>query len=276
MDMLQAEFRVVAADEYLWQLKQNKRLPRRSVLITIDDGFENSLRVIHPVMEQRQLPWVLLTTTQALDQPGAVLWFAGLRAVCLYAAGGRIELLGRCWTLEDVPGRLRAWQEMIHWAGQFPAHESLSAAQKLMGTHWSEVSADYAASFCSMLTEDQLCLLAASGLVEIGCQTKTHPFLPCVADARLGEEIDEPTRRLAELLGCPIRTFAYPAGQYGPREIERVAKAGLDCAFALHPVLGRVPRYEIPRSGVYDPSPAVVRAKSLGLDTVLRSMGMKR
>jgi peptidoglycan/xylan/chitin deacetylase (PgdA/CDA1 family) len=274
MDMLRAEFHVLSADEYLAHLDRGKPIPRRSVLITIDDGLENNYTVIQPIMEQRQLPWVLFTPTQALEQDDRLLWFAMLRGICLYSRKQQLALLGRTWSLNGNGGRARIFSEMVGWAAKFCAEESREAVLALSADTVADVPESYINNFCRLMTADQLCQLAKSPLVEIGCHTKFHPFLPHVSARELSVEIDGATRCLCDLLNRKIRTFAYPSGYYGWRELERVAALGYDCAFAVVPRLNAMSRFEIPRVGVYGPSPSVLRAKALGLSAVLKSFGV--
>ena len=275
MDLLRSEFRVISAEEYLWHLNNKRRFARRSILITLDDGYENNYSVVRPIMEERQLPWVLFSTTQALDEPDCPLWFAGLRAVCLYAPRRQIELLGCRWDLGDTTRRLRVCDQVVKWAERGLGEERIQSVRDWVSAHWTSVPQAYEHSFCTMMTAGQLYELDQSPLVETGCHTRSHPFLTRVPDDRLHLEIDEPSARLASLLGRRIRMFAYPAGVYGRREVERVSSLGFDCAFAVIPTLNRTSRYEIPRVGIYDPGLAVVRAKALGLVALLRSLGIK-
>ncbi len=274
MELLSAEFRVLSADEFLWHLDRGRAPPRRSVLITFDDGFENNATVVQPIMERRGLPWVLFTTTAALNQPGCILWFSALRGVCLYSRAASISLLGGSWPLSDRDTRLAAFAGLFRLVSKSPWSRTRPALEDLLAEHFAAVPPPYVQSFCAMMTSAQLRVLAESPLVEVGCHTESHPFLTTVSDEALPQEIDAPTRMLAEIVDRPVRLFAYPAGDYGRREVERVAGAGFACAFAVTPVKRTRPRFEVSRAGVYDPSVNVVRAKSLGVVNILRRVGV--
>jgi peptidoglycan/xylan/chitin deacetylase (PgdA/CDA1 family) len=164
---------------------------------------------------------------------------------------------------------------MTRWVADHSVEQSRDAVLDLVGARAGEVPDSYVKNFCRLMTADQLSSLAKSRLVEIGCHTRSHPFLPRVPDSELTAEIDQSTRRLSDLLNRKIRTFAYPSGAYGPRELERVAGLGYDCAFAVNPLLGKFPKYEIPRVGIYSPSVSVARAKSLGLSSLLKFLNIQ-
>jgi peptidoglycan/xylan/chitin deacetylase (PgdA/CDA1 family) len=73
-------------------------------------------------------------------------------------------------------------------------------------------------------------LCDASGLralwtdgVMIGSHSWTHPHLPAVPARELQREIVDSADQLAQIIGAPVRHFAYPYGAYGNREIEWVS-----------------------------------------------------
>ncbi|MEQ8787690.1 MAG: polysaccharide deacetylase family protein [Pirellulaceae bacterium] len=76
-------------------------------------------------------------------------------------------------------------------------------------------------------TVEQLRALAAAG-VEIGAHTRTHPDLGRIHDPqRLREEVIASADTLAEMVGRPMRYFAFPFGQRENlnREVFRMARA---------------------------------------------------
>jgi peptidoglycan/xylan/chitin deacetylase (PgdA/CDA1 family)/glycosyltransferase involved in cell wall biosynthesis len=69
--------------------------------------------------------------------------------------------------------------------------------------------------------------------VEVGCHSRSHAYLPSLADC----ELDEETARAADdlqSLGLPRpRFFAYPHGQHDKRSRDKVRDAGFVAAFGL-------------------------------------------
>jgi peptidoglycan/xylan/chitin deacetylase (PgdA/CDA1 family) len=276
MELLREEFTIIGGDEYLHHLAGAPGLPPRSILVTFDDGFANNLEVVQPIMEQLGVPWVLFTTTGALRGGPPWLWSTRLKACCLLARTDSFELLGRQWTLGSSYGeRLSTYKQINRLISLQRASLALPPIAAWIESRWPDVPDDYIASHCRLLTASQLNELAKSPLVEIGCHTRSHPFLSQVSDSALAEEVDGAMRDLADVVGRRPRMFAYPSGAYGSREIRQVVASGVRCAFAVAPVLnGRSP-FEVPRYGVYQRSTAIVRAKGLGLGRYLRRFGVE-
>jgi peptidoglycan/xylan/chitin deacetylase (PgdA/CDA1 family) len=75
------------------------------------------------------------------------------------------------------------------------------------------------------LSRDQVIALRAEGF-EIGSHGMTHTRLSQISVADASEELRESKRRLEDLLGEPIATFALPGGHYNDAVLEAAWTAG--------------------------------------------------
>lgn len=80
------------------------------------------------------------------------------------------------------------------------------------------------------LTEAQITEMLQSGLVEIGCHTLDHVYLPQENPTEARRQIDECKRQLEERFNVKVDHFAYPGGYYNERIIEMVREAGFETA----------------------------------------------
>jgi peptidoglycan/xylan/chitin deacetylase (PgdA/CDA1 family) len=80
---------------------------------------------------------------------------------------------------------------------------------------------------------DRLDLPDIAGDVEVGGHTHTHPQLDAVAAARARDEIGRCKALLEEILGAPVRSFAYPHGYSSATVRAMVRAAGFDSACAV-------------------------------------------
>ena len=82
----------------------------------------------------------------------------------------------------------------------------------------------------------QLREVDGSGLVAVGAHTINHPVLKNEDDESCDFEITESIRRLAALLGHPVKYFAYPNGRPGTdfadREMNYLRKNNISIAFS--------------------------------------------
>jgi peptidoglycan/xylan/chitin deacetylase (PgdA/CDA1 family) len=85
------------------------------------------------------------------------------------------------------------------------------------------------------LSWDEVRSLDAETSIDIQAHTRTHPWLPTVDDEHAREEIVGSKHDLEEQLGHPVTSFCYPAGLYGPREVQLVRDAGYRSAVTTDP-----------------------------------------
>ncbi|MBL0494864.1 polysaccharide deacetylase family protein [Aeromonas veronii] len=86
----------------------------------------------------------------------------------------------------------------------------------------------------SLMSGEQVKALAASGHVEIGGHTLTHPRLSQLTAEQQAHEIQENKRQLEALLGHPLLSFAYPYGDMNDSAKEQAITAGYRFAVATN------------------------------------------
>ena len=67
-------YRVVGLDEVADGLDRGTPLPRRSVAITFDDGYEETATVAWPLLKRFGMPATVFVTPAEVDQPGFLTW----------------------------------------------------------------------------------------------------------------------------------------------------------------------------------------------------------
>ncbi|MFQ2191693.1 polysaccharide deacetylase family protein [Aeromonas jandaei] len=85
-----------------------------------------------------------------------------------------------------------------------------------------------------LMNGEQVKALAASGHVEIGGHTLTHPRLSKLPPEQQAHEIQESKRQLETLLGQPLLSFAYPYGDLNDSAKEQAIAAGYRFAVATN------------------------------------------
>jgi glycosyltransferase involved in cell wall biosynthesis/peptidoglycan/xylan/chitin deacetylase (PgdA/CDA1 family) len=97
-----------------------------------------------------------------------------------------------------------------------------------VGFHWYENPPP-------ALTWDEIGELVSTGLIDVQSHTRTHPLLPQVDAERSREEIVVSKREIEAHVPYLLTSFCYPAGLYGPREVEYVRDAGYAAAVTTNP-----------------------------------------
>lgn len=251
------------------------KLPRRSVIITFDDGYRDNLLTALPILEKYQVPATIFIAPGLIDDPSRMWWIEQEQIICAVASlsynlgGQRITRMSR--TREEKLALL----------------VELAIVSKLLST--TELAALMAdlreqsgvrATFSDlMLSWEELKKIALHPLITVGAHTINHLVLTSLSDQEARAEIVESKKKLEDILGIPVPIFAYPFGsreQAGEREARLAQEAGFTCALttrpghlnakaSLHPFL--LPRIALEGQPTPAQSLAVLKWRLSGLPT---------
>jgi peptidoglycan/xylan/chitin deacetylase (PgdA/CDA1 family) len=260
---------------------QSKKLPRRAVAVTFDDGYADNLFNAKPLLEKYDVPATVFITTgytgedrefwwDELDrlflQPGALpgalrlsvkgddrVWELGEAAVYGEPAHRR-NLRWRAWQEDDPSSRHALYRAL--WKLMHPMADGERRQLRNELIRWAGADGS-ARQTHRALTREEVIELARGGLVEVGCHTLTHPQLSALDRDSQRREIYESKAQLEDVLGRPVTSFAYPYGRecdYNGQSVALVREAGFDCGCSTTVgVVGpNADRFQLPRAQVED------------------------
>lgn len=275
LEALRKYSRPISLQRLAAMLRSGER-PRRHVVITFDDGYTDNLYNAKPLLERYEIPATVFVTTGHIDNEQEFMWDELERLLLL--PGTLPEVLSL-----KVQGSVRDWQlgEGVHYSADdyerhrswtvseasdpsprhtlyrslhpmlkpLPQPEQLKVLEQLRAL--AGVEARGRTTHRTMTAEEVL-RLASGGLVEVGSHTVTHPVLSELSTAAQRQEIQESKSQLEEMLGHPVRSFAYPFGAHTEETASLVAEAGYDCACTTVPdivwsgsLLFQLPRIDV-------------------------------
>ncbi len=167
------------------------RLPRRSLVVTFDDGHRNNYRLL-PIFRRYGVRPTIYLVSRVIGTDRHY-WFQhdGVHS----------------WSLMRLTNarRLRALEEQFDFT---PTREYPGDRHALSIAEIEEMK----------------------DAVDFQPHTCFHPVLPSCEEDESRREIIESKNDLDKLLGRPCRSFSYPNGDYGEREIRIAREAGFACA----------------------------------------------
>jgi peptidoglycan/xylan/chitin deacetylase (PgdA/CDA1 family) len=236
---------------------RNGNLPHRAVVLTFDDGYADNLLNAKPLLERHDFPATVFLTTGYLGDKRE-FWWDELERLVLQARTFpgqlRLNINGRLyqWEYEAADHRPNRWYHRYgskNVTGGASRHDHLyfslcnllrrlpeEKRQKAMDELrvWADVNVGVRISH-RPLRPEEVVELAEGELVEMGAHTVTHSVLSALPPAVQRTEIQQSQAFLKELLGCPVRCFAYPHGlqsDYTPETVAIVKAAGFACGCA--------------------------------------------
>jgi peptidoglycan/xylan/chitin deacetylase (PgdA/CDA1 family) len=127
-----------------------------------------------------------------------------------------------------------------------------------------------------LMSAEQVGELAAVGM-EVGSHAATHVRLAGIGPAQLEAEVSGSRATIGELIGAPVRGFAYPYGSMDAAARRAVRDAGYDYACATETPVAELGIMALPRIGVWErDGPRRLAAKRLLFTGDRRQLAAKR
>jgi peptidoglycan/xylan/chitin deacetylase (PgdA/CDA1 family) len=256
---------------------QQGKIPRRSVVITFDDGYADNLTTAKPLLERFHIPATFFLSTGCIEGHREFWWDELERLILqplILPDKLQLSIKGKLYewdldgdvTLNDDRMRenisWRAWEEApgirheiyyLLWQLLKPLEDNerqhlLDQMLQWVGTQ------SLIRSTHSLLRPEEISLLAQGDMIEVGAHSATHVSLPSHSLSYQRDEINGSKRYLEELLGNPLTSFSYPYGDYTPETMALVKDAGFSCACSSHAggVLLNSDHFQLPRLQVPD------------------------
>ncbi len=228
-------------------------LPARAVCVTFDDGYANNCDVAMPILQEHGVPATVFVAPGFLN--GGCM-FNDIVIEAMRKAPGDFDLrelgFGR-YRLTDGVSRMRAVGEVLGKAKYFEPAERLRVVRGVLERSGAPLPTNL------MMTDDQVRTLARND-IEIGAHTMNHPILASIDEVTARKEIFDSKRRLEQIVGAPIRSFAYPNGKpgqdYNRTHVAIAREAGFELAVSTSwgAASARSDLFQIPRVAPWDAS----------------------
>jgi peptidoglycan/xylan/chitin deacetylase (PgdA/CDA1 family) len=249
------------------------QLPHNPAVITFDDGYADNLAQAKPLLERHGIPATVFVTAGQVNS-AREFWWDDIERIFLQSAvlpkSLRLEIAGTTleWDLGDAetydacayegwnvelaenPTRRHAvYRSVCQLLRPLSDARRQETLEKLLA--WSGAQREGRRSHLP-LTRAELTELDAGEIIDVGAHTVTHAHLSSLPMTAQEREIRRGKTALEELLGHPIKTFAYPFGSradFNSESLALVREAGFEMACANFPgrVWRRSDRFQLPR-----------------------------
>jgi peptidoglycan/xylan/chitin deacetylase (PgdA/CDA1 family) len=258
LELIARRGRFVSLSDLVDGLERND-LESGSVALTFDDAYEETLRIVEPLLADFDAP---ATVFAIASGAGREPWWERLsRMIC------RADRLPDRLTIDgtgagNAPRVPEAAQEPVNGTDyrarnaflmdlyrrllHEPYDEREAALTRIAA--WAGAS-DGGSDLARTLTDAELVTLAASSLVDIGSHTVTHPMFAELPEAEQRCELDESKAVLEGVLNRPVTLFSYPNGSASAASERLVAAAGYRaaCASQQDVTFAESNRFRLPR-----------------------------
>lgn len=230
LSFLARNARVVPLQTAADELAQGRIMPR-TVVVTFDDGYEDTLTTAWPLLKRYEVPATLFLTT---GNPGEPFWWDAIAACVMQSQqlppSLSVTVAGseRAYATQDR-GQLLQQLAAVLRAVDVDERRSILTALSAQADHRG------ASAPARALHADEIVRLSGDPLIDIGAHTETHPVLADLPVERQRTEIVGNRRTLQALTGRPILSFSYPNGSFSRVTQGLVRDAGFTAACSSVP-----------------------------------------
>ncbi|MGB3564446.1 MAG: polysaccharide deacetylase family protein [Thermoanaerobaculia bacterium] len=253
LEILRRTANIMPLGELLTAAREGRLAPR-SVALSFDDGYADSLYAAKPLLEAYDAPATVFVVAGCL---GGTFWWDELLDAIVRPPSlpDRLQLTIRDQDYEWRLGGSNRWRrdrlfrQLYRLLRELDADERRAVLQRLAS--WCE-GRPAAPNHRRPLTDEELVELAAGGLIEAGAHGMTHRPLSGLSETEQHHEIAHSKTALEEALGMPVTSFSYPYGleeDFTAKSVALVERSGFDraCTNVCDVVDHATDPYRLPR-----------------------------
>ena len=240
LDLVGRHFRFATLDEIGEQLASGEPFSEPVAAVTFDDGYRDNYEHAFPVLTRKGIPAAVFVVT---DLVGRSCWqihdklFHLMRKAFAAWEDPRRELSELLRALDLPAGHLLRSRSatsspMTSVSALLPelsvvnVRRVMAALEATTGNGFHDVALP--------LTWPMIEEMHRAGII-IGSHTRHHVSLPAESTEMVVEELEGSKRAIEEHLGVPAVHFAYPGGQFTPRDVEALERAGYRFGYTACP-----------------------------------------
>jgi peptidoglycan/xylan/chitin deacetylase (PgdA/CDA1 family) len=171
MELLRRDYRPLSLGEVVENLKTGKPSPKRSVVVTFDDGYTDNCEVAIPILDQLGIPATFYVTVDCIEQR-KLPWPSRLRfAFRKTKLPAWTDGHGNSWSFQDLDSRERAYLASCDDCCQLSGHAQEAFVRGIEEHLQAAVPGN---SSSLMMNYEQIRTLVQHGHI-VGSHTMTHP-----------------------------------------------------------------------------------------------------
>jgi peptidoglycan/xylan/chitin deacetylase (PgdA/CDA1 family) len=263
LEILHKKAIVISLNDFVSRIRE-KRLPRRTVVLTFDDGYADFFYTAKPLLDQFQMPATVFISAGSLgdtpwwDELGTLIMSPEQlpRSLRLFTGGKHCE-----WQIQgevkdgnseaNRSSRLHLLEELYHVLVHLSFEEQKRIIANIRGWIGSN---PYDHKMPRLLTEEEVRELAKRNLLEIGSHSVSHLLLADHPVEMQHFEINHSRSILEKITGKNVLSFSYPHGSLLDVTKSMVKQAGYICACSSHNDFAwrESQRFNLPRFWIQD------------------------
>ncbi len=259
MRYLREHFNVITLDQLIGCLKDKKRLPPCSVVITFDDGWRDNYLFAFPILRKYDLPAAVFLSTDYIGT-SKMFWFHVVNFILQTQALTSQKMIDILNRLEQINSEeKRGIVESLAYADAFieklkrirPQIQEKIITEMINESHVQMSERDKR----RMILDWDEVREMGEHRISFGSHAHSHRILTHLGSDEIKKELAESKTTIEEKTKRPVSFFAYPNGDYTSRIKELVKETGYLCACTVEGTGKRqdgMDLFALPRMGIHE------------------------
>ncbi len=216
MAHLKKYFHVISLRHLLAFYHHQESIPERSVIITIDDGYQSNYTLAYPILKEYALPATIFIATDFVDQK-EFLWVDRVEYALITTKKKDLKLTIESkefqYSLSDSSQRKFADEDIKSRLKRFSSSTRNMIVQELenqLDTQLTNQSKDI--EMYVPLEWTQIAEMIHSGLITIGSHGSSHTIATSFAENDFRADLQKSRERIKEMTRTKCELFSYPNG----------------------------------------------------------------
>ena len=240
LDVVGRHFRFATLDEIGEHLASGEPFTERVAAVTFDDGYRDNYEQAFPILKRKGIPAAVFVVTDLVGQPRwqihDKLYYLVRKAFAQWSDPRRelAELLNHLGlpAAQLLRNRYAASTPLTMVSALLPDLSQANVARVMQA-----LEAQVGNGFSNIplsLTWEMVEEMHRAGVI-IGSHTRTHVSLPAESIETALQELEGSKRAIEEHTGSPVVHFAYPGGQFTPRDVAALERTGYRFGYTACP-----------------------------------------
>jgi peptidoglycan/xylan/chitin deacetylase (PgdA/CDA1 family) len=224
-------YEIITLDTLVSLLNEGKTPPRKTVVLTFDDGYKDNYIYAYPILKKYGAPATIFLATSFVDNK-RVPWQWQLKYVIENTSKKELEIKGLGYfRLDSSYSRKQIFLDMREKLKKLTEEGKDRILEDILVLCGVKLPTSWGEMFLSWEEIKEM----SQGGIDFGSHTVNHIILTNVPLKIAEREITQSKREIEEKIGKEVRHFAYPNGNYNDEIIKLVKRAGYLSAVTFGP-----------------------------------------
>ncbi len=199
----------------------------KRIAITFDDGYENNFLYAYPILKKYSIPATIFVVSKTIESNEYLLWYdyLDINKSLINIQQMKVQDFGLSKSKSDALEEIATFEQLKSFFKKLTTNEK-NRLLEYLSNHLSSKSVEVDNALYKLLSREQLREMSASGIIEIGSHSHTHPNLAEISESEVKEELHTSKHLLEQATNTTVDTIAFPDGSYNEKVLMQAKDLG--------------------------------------------------